>query len=95
MTVHKITIFELSSGGRDGEKTPTRYFGPCDMADACVRFSERVMDLDGDPKVGGAWVHLKRLPDSIYPEGQTLVAWTKVSNERPTSEGMLSPEAIF
>jgi hypothetical protein len=94
MTVHQQTIFELSSGGRDGEQTPTRYFGPCDMADAAVRFSERVIDLDRDPEVSGAWVHLKRLPDSVYPEGQWLVSWTKVSNERPTIEGALSPETV-
>jgi len=94
MKLYDKTIFELSSGGRDGEQVPTRYFGPCDMADACVRFSERVLDLDRDPSVGGAWVHLKRLPDSVYLQGMWLASWTKVSNERPTIEGALSPEAV-
>lgn len=88
------TIFEVSSGGHVGDKVPARYFGPGDMADACVRFSERVIELDRDPVVGAAWVQLTRLPDSIYPNGLQLAAWTKVSNERPTSDGALTPDSV-
>lgn len=95
-TIYPRTIYEVSSGGhRAGEEMPTRYFGPCEMADACVRFAELVIDLDRDPMVGGAWVHFKRLPDSIYPAGQGLAYWTKVSNERPTPEGELSPDTAI
>lgn len=94
-TIYTKTIYEISSGGNGGEKdTPSRYFGPSNMADACVKFSERVIELDRDPTVGAAWVHFKRLPDGIYPEGQFLVGWTKVSNERPTPDGALSPDEV-
>lgn len=86
------TIYELTSGGRDGRGIPPRYFGPSEHPDACVRAAELILDLDRDDNVGGAWVHLKRLPDSIYPQGMPLVMWTKVSNERPTAEGAATPE---
>lgn len=87
------TIYELTSGG-DGKEAPARYFGPCDHTDACVRTAERILELDRNDEVGGAWVHLRRLPDSIYPEGQHLIGWTKTSNERPTREGELSPNDV-
>lgn len=93
MTYSK-TIYELTSGGRDGRGIPARYFGPSEHADACVRAAELILDLDRDDSVGGAWVHLKRLPDGIYADGLPLLYWTKVSNERPTTEGALSPEAV-
>lgn len=87
---YPMTIYELSSS--DGE--PTRYFGPSEHTDACVRASERILDLDRDASVGGGYVHLKRLPDSIYPDGVTLLAWTKTSNERPTLMGAVSVEEL-
>ena len=91
--IYSKTIFELTSSGKDGRNVPPRYFGPNKISDACVRFSEAVVSLDSDPSVGGGWVALKRLPDNIYPEGMHLLHWTKTSNERPTSDGALSPEA--
>lgn len=88
------TIYELTSGGRHSQPEQARYFGPCNASDAFVRASERILDLDHDDSVGGAWVHLKRLPDSIYPEGLPLIYWTKTSNESPTSDGELAPSGV-
>lgn len=90
---HSRTIYELTSGGRDGRGIPPRYFGPGEHPDACVRAAELILELDRDDSVGGAWVHLRRLPDGIYRDGVHLLAWTKVSNERPTVEGATTPEA--
>lgn len=50
--------------------------------DAIVRFAERVVELDRDPRVSAGWVHLNR----VSPDGH-IAAWTKTSNESPTSEG--------
>lgn len=84
------TTFKLSSGA-NGRTHEDRYFPAFLEADAWVRFSERLLDLDRDPEIDAAWVSMERLPDSIYPEGQHLAAWTKCSNEGPTSEGTLAP----
>ena len=86
---YPMTIYELSSSD-----TPARYFAPHKYCDACVRAAERIGQLDGDVNVGSGHVTLKRLPDSIYPEGMTLVSWTKTSNECPTTDGEVSPEAV-
>lgn len=91
--IYDRTIFELTWGAGIISTQP-RHFGPCNMADAAVRFSERVVELDRDPLIGAAWVRLKRLPDSIYPKGLDLVYWTKTSNERPTIEGAFYPEDV-
>ncbi len=89
----KITIYELTWGSDRGHKG-ARYFRPEDQASAATRFADRVVELDRDSLVGAAWVHLKRLPDSVCPEGQTLVAWTKISDEgRGTHPGHLTVEA--
>lgn len=84
------TIYELTYGSNTGAGEP-RYFDPFEQCDAAVRTAERILELDRDDSVWGGWVHLKRLPDSIYPEGLCLISWTKCSNERPTSEGRLEP----
>lgn len=65
---YPVTIYELSWGANGPEQV--RYFHCGNSSDVCVRFSERVVELDRDPKIGGAWVHLSRLPDSIFPEGK-------------------------
>jgi hypothetical protein len=82
----RLTIYELSwgSAGSEGGK---RYFRGVEDSDAAVRLAERICELDrGDARA--AWVALKRLPDSIYPNGLTLVIWTKTSDERPTVVGL-------
>ena len=84
------TIYELTYGSNCGTGEP-RYFDPFEQCDAAVRTAERIIELDRDDSVWAGWVHLKRLPDSIYPEGLCLIAWTKCSNERPTSEGRAEP----
>lgn len=86
---YPMTIYELTSSG-----TPARYFAPHKYCDACVRAAERIVQLDRDAEVGGGFVALKRLGDSVYPEGMTLLSWTKTSNECPTTDGELSPEAV-
>lgn len=84
------TIYELTFGSNTGTGA-ARYFDPFEQCDSAVRTAERILELDRDESVWAGWVHLKRLPDSIYPEGLTLISWTKCSNERPTSEGRLAP----
>ena len=84
------TIYELTHGSNSGTGE-ARYFDPFEQCDAAVRTAERILELDRDEAVWAGWVHLKRLPDSIYPEGMTLISWTKTSNERPTAEGRLAP----
>lgn len=84
------TIYELTYGSNSGTGE-ARYFDPFEQSDAAVRTAERILELDRDEAVWAGWVHLKRLPDSIYPEGMTLISWTKTSNERPTAEGRLAP----
>ena len=85
------TIYELTHGSNSGTGE-ARYFDPFEQCDAAVRTAERILELDRDEAVWAGWVHLKRLPDSIYPEGMTLISWTKTSNERPTAEGRLTVE---
>ena len=85
------TIFEVSYGS-DGKDSAVRYFGPFYFSDACLRAAEQIMRLDQDETVWAAWVHLKRLPDSIRPKGEHILAWTKTSNERPTHDGETSPD---
>lgn len=84
------TIYELTYGSNAGTGE-ARYFDPFELPDAAVRTAERILELDRDDAVWAGWVHLKRLPDSIYPDGHCLIAWTKTSNERPTSKGRLAP----
>jgi hypothetical protein len=81
-----MTTYELT-WGCNGKPTQTRYFDQFEQCDAVVRLSERVLEMDRDPEIYAAYASLKRLPDSIYPEGECLVAWTKTSDERPTAEG--------
>ncbi|BCH11922.1 hypothetical protein MesoLj131c_61800 [Mesorhizobium sp. 131-3-5] len=79
------TIFALTWGSSDVPKA-TLYFTPDHQTDAVVRLAERVLELDKAP-ANAAFASLSRLPDSVYPEGLQLVAWTKTSDERPTDEG--------
>lgn len=88
-----MTIFELSWGS-DHHKEQRRYFRHWQSNDAIVRFAERVLEIDRDPKIGGGWVNLKRLPDDIYPDGHHLVAWTKTSNESPTTDGAFTTDEV-
>ena len=82
-----VTVYKLTWGAGGHVPETVRYFGPTDGTDVAVRFAERVVALDGNPSIGGAYVHLQRLPDSIYPKGMCLLAWTKTSNERATRDG--------
>ena len=90
--IYSSTIYKLTHGNGLGEKAEPRYFNVFSSNDASTRFAEQVVEYDKDPKVSAAWVHLERLPDRIYPEGQFILAWTKTSDERPTEEGSLTPE---
>ncbi len=77
------TQFELTWGSDRGS-SGARYFDAGENNDAAVRFAERVLELDGNPAVGGGWVHLKQLDGSGE---RFILGWTKTSNERPTAEG--------
>lgn len=85
------TIYKLSHGS-DRTEAVVRYFTAAHQCDAAVRLSEAIVALDGDKAVHAAWAHLERLPDSVYPEGVSLVSWTKTSDERPTADGFETPE---
>jgi hypothetical protein len=87
----RATIYELSWGGGRAIGQ-TRYFRPEHQCDAAVRLAEKIVELDRGPD-SCAWAALKRLPDSVYPEGLTLVSWTKTSDERPTHEGFKTLDA--
>lgn len=84
------TIYELSYGS-NGQETVVRYFDADEGCDCIVRLSEAVVRMDQDPDIWAAWASLKRLPDSIYPDGLHMASWTKTSDERPTSKGRLAP----
>lgn len=79
-----MTIYELA-WGHNGIDTQRRYFTPFEQCDAYVRLAERIIELDSHPAIWAAHVSLKRT-DREFAE----VAWTKTSNERPTSEGSLT-----
>jgi hypothetical protein len=85
------TIYKLTWGAGGHIPEQSRYFDPSHATDACVRFSERVLEMDRNPAISAAYASLSRLPDSIYPEGMHLISWTKTSDERPTIEGALTP----
>jgi hypothetical protein len=89
--IYSSTIYKLTHGNGLGEKAEPRYFSVF-FDDAATRFAEQVVKYDKDPEISAAWVHLDRLPDSIYPEGSHILGWTKTSDERPTEEGSLTPE---
>lgn len=79
------TVYELVWGS-DRAPEQRRYFEPTRHTDAVVRLSERVIEMDRDPNVSAAYASLRQLP-----EGNTLAAWTKTSDERPTDEGSETP----
>lgn len=82
-----MTTYELTYGA-NGEATTVLHFDAFHYTDAITRFAEAVVRLDADPEQWAAHAALKRLPDEVLPDGQSLVAWTKTSNERPTIEGV-------
>lgn len=84
-----MTVYELTCGA-EALSPRARYFSAHEYNDAVVRFSDRVTQFDRDPDVSAAWVHLKRLPDGLFPQGETVAAWTKTSDESPTAEGAFS-----
>lgn len=89
------TIFEVSYGGSGRNeliRETKRYFGPGSITDAVQIFAEKVIELDQNKLVNAAWVHLRRLPDSIYPKGMDITAWTKISDERPIRQGFNTPD---
>jgi hypothetical protein len=96
VVVHPQTVWALTWCG-DGPKAyeQTRHFTSWRLSDAWVRFSERVLELDRDPATNGAYVHLKRLPDTCFPEGEQIAAWTKTSHESPTIEGFRSAQEAY
>ncbi len=87
------TIYKLTWGAGGHIQQQVRFFHATHAADAAVRFSERVLEMDRHPDISAAYASLERLPDSIYPKGLHLLAWTKTSDERPTVEGELTAEA--
>ncbi|MGJ0505589.1 MAG: hypothetical protein ACR652_00355 [Methylocystis sp.] len=90
----RMTLYELTWAS-DGFGGAPRYFTFDRQSDAAVRLAERICELDRGA-ASGAWVILKRLPDTVYPQGMTLVAWTKTSDERPTHAGLETiPLAYF
>ena len=84
-------VFKLSWGD-NGHPNSERFFPGSLLNDAAVGFSTQVMRLDSDPQVCAAWVRLEVVPDSLLPRGQHMLAWTKTSNERPTSLGYATEE---
>lgn len=78
-----MTRYELSWGAYGVvEPSQLRTFWAPEGNDAVTRFAERVVELDRDDRVSAGWVHLNQFgPD------QHIAAWTKTSDERPTSEG--------
>lgn len=80
------TVYEVGWGSSDVPEQK-RYFDACRLNDAVVRFAERVLGLDHAP-ANAAFAYL---PDSICPRGETMAAWTKTSDERPTDVGSLEP----
>lgn len=89
------TIYKLTWGAGGHIQQQVRFFNPNYFSDAAVRFSERVLEMDRNPDISAAYASLERMPDSIYPKGLSLLAWTKTSDERPTVEGELSAEAAM
>jgi hypothetical protein len=87
------TLLELTYGS-DHEQEQRRYFHFDQQSDALVRMSEAICERDSNPKIHAAYVHLKRLPDTIFPEGMSIAGWTKTSDERPTADGALAPELV-
>lgn len=80
-----MTIYQLSWGSSDLSEQ-TRYFGASYETDANYRAAQRIIELD-TALAFAAYVTLRRMPDEHMPNGQTLIAWTKTSNERPTIDG--------
>lgn len=93
MKTYPKTIFELKHGSNRNPDT-IRYFGPTHLSDACTRFAEAVQAMDKDKETTAGYATISRLPDSIYPDGLGLVAWTKTSDERETEAGALSPNDL-
>ena len=89
------TIYKLTWGAADHIQQQARFFNPSHVADACVRFSERVLEMDRNKDIWAAYASLERLPDRIFPKGLHLIAWTKTSDERPTVEGEKTAEAAL
>lgn len=85
------TVYQVGWGSSDVPEQK-RYFNVHHLSDAVVRFAERVLELDRAP-ANAAFAYLNRLPDSVCPQGETMAAWTKTSDERPTDEGSLEPPA--
>lgn len=73
-----MTDITLRYGANNRPTTNLRFD---DAMDAIVRFSEAVVRLDGDPDAWAAWANLE------CGNAGGNANWTKVSNERPTSEG--------
>lgn len=89
------TIYKLTWGAGGHVPEQTRFFHPTHASDAAMRFAERVIEMDRDLAISAAYVNLKRLPDSIFPEGMDLMAWTKTSDERRTVDGETTAEAAL
>ncbi len=88
----KATVYALIWGSDRQVEEETRFFTVSQYVDAVVRFSERVVDLDRDPDVHGAYVHLVQLASSGIPEDRQHACWTKCSNEGPTTDGYATEE---
>jgi hypothetical protein len=88
-----LTVYQVEFGG--GYQAPERrYFRAEHQCDAAMRLAHAILELDRGPE-SCAHASLERLPDQFYPEGVTLVSWTKTSDERPTHIGFNSVEEIL
>lgn len=89
-----MTRFQLTWGAAGVVDPQCRHFPAVEGNDAVTRFAEKVVELDRNPAVSAGWVRLEQLPAEAVP-GRFIVAWTKTSDERSTSEGAdAAPEAV-
>ena len=84
--IHKITIYKLSyASGNTPEQI--RYFTTTDYASFVKSFVDLVKEFSDDETVSGAYVTGSRLPDRIYTNGMSLMAWTKMDAKYKYTEG--------
>lgn len=79
------TIYRVRWGNGLGV-LETRYFRPEHATDAAMMFGQAILRMEQSAS-SACYVGLKRLPDSVYPEGLDLAHWTKTSDERPPHIG--------
>jgi hypothetical protein len=86
----KKFAYEVSWGGSGSNleyEGGKRFFPQHKYVDALVMVAHRILQLDGDPLLGAAWVNMILLEFSEDNKSTGYLGWTKCSNERPTSGG--------